>query len=167
MSLHRVFEILADINKHQTIPAVHRDILEERLVIACKPVVRQRRMEGRPRRDIRSHFRQKKAHQVYLNVLDKDPGAFLPFLLGISPKVCETFDISSFNVQKSSIHLGDDAKLLLEDIAKRREINQSPHYKRLIELLFPGSYIIIFITFPSDYQASFSSTRADYHCGKQ
>lgn len=140
-----IYEILGQLNRRQTIPSFHREALEERLVISCKPLGRQqRRKVRRTQQEIRSHYKQRKAQKVYLEVLDEDPHVFLPFILAISPKACESFDISGFcqcHKKCKRIYLSNDAKTIFEDIAKRQKLDQSPHYKRLIEVLFPqGEY---------------------------
>ncbi|ORX97638.1 hypothetical protein BCR34DRAFT_496692, partial [Clohesyomyces aquaticus] len=44
--------------------------------------------------DILLYYKQKKANNVYLEVLNKDPYLFLPFILAISPSACRTFNAS-------------------------------------------------------------------------
>ncbi|KAF2185279.1 hypothetical protein K469DRAFT_665560 [Zopfia rhizophila CBS 207.26] len=159
----RVYEVLKDLNRRQTIPANHRTTLEERLAIACKPLTRQPREKvPRARRDVRSYHKRKKAQSVYLGVLDEAPHVFLPFILAISPKACECFDSSDFcqdHKKQNRIPLSSEAKSILEEIAEKHEISQSPHYKRLIELLFPK----VSLQPPKPITTTGSDTHWEYH----
>jgi hypothetical protein len=145
----RINKVLKDIGRRQTIPSNYRATLEKRLVIACKPLTRQPRGKvRRSRSDILSHHKQKKANNVYLEVLDEDPHLFLPFILAISPSACGTFDASELCQrlkQEHPIQLRNDAKIVLDDIANENGIIGSPHYKKLIQDLFrEGSYDVFY-----------------------
>ncbi|ORX99354.1 hypothetical protein BCR34DRAFT_495444, partial [Clohesyomyces aquaticus] len=110
--------------------------LKKQLVIACKPLTRQpRRKVRRSQSDILSHYKQKKANNVYLEVLNKDPHLFLPFILAISPSACRTFNASKLCQrlkQEHPIQLQNNAKIVLNNIANKNSIIRSPYYKKLI-----------------------------------
>lgn len=138
-------KVLRDLRRCRTIPLSYRTALEERLVILCKPLNRQpRRKVPRAIRDNRLHHNQKKAQNVYLQILEEAPGVFLPFLIAISPRACEELDLSTFlqnYKEQEQIQLRNDAEEIFEKTANTHGINESSHYKKLIRLLFPkGSY---------------------------
>ncbi|KAI1086239.1 hypothetical protein F5B19DRAFT_175528 [Rostrohypoxylon terebratum] len=142
--LTHINELIEELARQQTIPPSHLATLEQRLVIACKSQNRQLRgVEPRPRREIRSRYKQNKAQKVYLNVLAKNPHLFLPFLLVISPKACATIDTSSFlqNCNTTSICLLDITKDTLERIAQKNDITESPYFKNIIGRIFPSSQL--------------------------
>ncbi|KAF1994493.1 hypothetical protein P154DRAFT_527053 [Amniculicola lignicola CBS 123094] len=142
-SLSDMSNINKELLRRRTVPASHRKILEERLAIAFKPLERQtRETTPRPIRDVRRRYKRKKAQKVYLDILDEDPHAFLSFILAISPKACERFEVSSFfqsREKQSRIPLNISTRAILHNMAKEHEFSQSHHYQIWIDLLFPGS----------------------------
>ena len=142
-----IYTIQDKLNEHGTIPTIYQTTLEDRLVIACRPLGRlQRRTVARPQKEIKLLSKQRHATRVYLNILDMDPHVFLPFIIAVSPKACESFNLSDFHQRHSKrdrlrLHLKNETRLVLEGMAQREEIiSQSTHFKRLIELLFQPSF---------------------------
>lgn len=137
----RINDIFQELNQSRTIPSLYQDALEDRLLITCQRFSRQQRQTvPRAPNEYRSQHQRKKASTVYLKILDCDPHLFLPFILAITPKACETFNVFKFQQQKAEgnrLVLNDSAKLILEDIAKNCKIDSNPHFRRLIEALFP------------------------------
>jgi hypothetical protein len=82
---------------------------------------------------------------VYQEALEKRPDVFLPLVLSATPKFCENFDVSQFCedfATERRLHLDQNAKRLLRDIAVKQNITESPRYLKLVETLFPpGIYI--------------------------
>jgi hypothetical protein len=133
---------MEELNKRGTIPSYRRKDLEDRLVIACKDLGRQPRAKNpRERKQILANSRENKAHRVYLEVLDENCHAFLPFILVISPRACASFNLSGFlqyqTDHRCRLDLTIEAKGLLDGIARRRGLIQSPHYEKLIKEIFP------------------------------
>ncbi|KAJ3555421.1 hypothetical protein NPX13_g10360 [Xylaria arbuscula] len=140
--LSRISGIFQELFQQQILPSSYLPILEERLVIACKPIApRHRGKERRPVQDSRLHHKLKKAKKVYLDILDQDPHIFIPFILAITPRACETFNILQFlkvHPRNDRIHFLDVARATLDSIAQRHGIIQDSHYKALIQSLFHG-----------------------------
>lgn len=166
----RVYEILTDLNRRRAIPIIHQATLEERLVIVCKPLDRLPRLKvPRPNLNVKSHYRQRRAQRVYLEVLDEDPCVFLAFILAISPRACESFDLRGFRQQhqkQSGTHLNDELKSTLDAIAEKQHFKQSPYYERLIESLFPGPYAPFHFCDHANRQASLSLDSKTHHDGR-
>jgi hypothetical protein len=145
----RFDKIWDDLEKRQTIPPIHLETLRTRLVIACGPKIqkpkRQPNRQPRPRLDVRREFNQRRASNVYQEALEKRPDVFLPLVLSATPKFCENFDVSQFCedfATERRLHLDQNAKRLLRDIAVKQNITESPRYLKLVETLFPpGIYI--------------------------
>ena len=140
-ALDHVYNVLEELNQSMTIPPIHQTTLENRLVIAFTPLDRlERRKVPRSRQQIKLRSMERKAARLYLKILDEDPDIFIPFIITVSPKACESFDLSSFLQRRkkhSGIHLKLGARLVLEDIAQRSEIiSRSACYTRLIKWLF-------------------------------
>ncbi len=75
-----------------------------------------------------------------MDILDNALHLFLLFILTVTPKACEKLKASSFlQMQNNSkpIELGPSAKKIFEDINKNYSLDKSPHYKKLIAVLFP------------------------------
>jgi hypothetical protein len=129
------------LNRDGTIPDYFRPTLEHRLAIAFRPLARQsRRVEPRPRRQVREHFKHRKAQQIYLGILNEDHDFFIPFLLAVSPKVCESVDMDAFRRQtKEQVRIAFrvSTKTQLEEIATRLEFDQNMSFIKLIAWLFP------------------------------
>lgn len=136
--LSHIYAIRRELTAAQAIPASYQSTLEERLPVAFRSFNRQSRL-GRRRssRQKYAYFRQKKANKVYSDVLETDPFIFIPFLLAISPRACEKFDISSFREQH---HNTEGIRLrnghFLHRIALTHGIYQVAGYKSLTDRLF-------------------------------
>lgn len=82
---------------------------------------------------------------MYQKALEKRPDVFLPLVLSATPKFCEDFDVSQFCEDFATdckLHLDQNAKRLLGDIAVKENIAESPRYLELVKTLFPpGIYI--------------------------
>ena len=137
--------ISEDLERRQAIPSKYREDLEARLFITCNPAgydpPHKRNKTKRPSWLVRSQFKQRKAQQVYREVLQDAPHAFLPFILSASPKFCESFDPYEFCKDKKgqrNFYFGDDVKTLLQDIAVKQEISQTPLYLNMMGMFFPA-----------------------------
>lgn len=137
----RVFDILQEINRRRTIPAFYREILEERLIITFKPLgVQKRGKTPRSKEEYRVKYKEKKAQKVYLEILEDYPHIFIPFILAITPKGCERFNVTEFRQNHGlteKIDLGDHVRATLESIARKRMFSQNPLFQLLIESVFP------------------------------
>jgi hypothetical protein len=137
-----IYNAIEELNKRGTIPSYRRKVLEDRLVIACKNPGRQPRAKvPRERKQILANSRENKCHRVYLEVLDENCHAFLPFILAISPRACVSFNLGEFlryqADHRCKLDLSIEAKGLLDEIARRRGLIQSPHFEKLIQSVFP------------------------------
>jgi len=130
------------LNEHGNFPSYRLTDLRDRLTIASKDPERQKRAEQpRQQKHLLAQSRRNRARRLYLEVLDKDPHAFLPFILGVSPRSCVTFDLKRFfEFQKNNpcrvTGLSAEAKASLEDIAKDYSFIESPHFKKLLDVVF-------------------------------
>ena len=137
-----IYNVHKEIRKRGAIPSHRHKELEDRLVIACKESQRQPRAEvPRERKEILAKARQKKAHKLYLQVLDEDCHIFLAFILAISPRACCSFNLDSFfrhyEGRQCKLQLGIETKGLLDEIASRRGLIRNPHLDKLMKLVFP------------------------------
>src|SRR5262245_31207000 len=138
--LSNIEKVSKDLRRRNAIPSKYWTILEERMVITCKPYTRQpRRAQPRTRPEIRLQYTQKKAQQVYLEVLNDAPRAFLPFLLAFPPKACESFDPFEFcenHKNQQCISLNSLTESKIEEIGIKNGISQSPKFKQVKEIYF-------------------------------
>lgn len=137
-----IYETSLEISEQLGIPARLLDTLEKQLIIICTSYPRQSRSDTsrRARRDVRLYYKQKRAQKVYVDILEKAPQMFLPFILAVTPKTCEKFTAINFyqmHTDSKRIELRRDTKPIFEDIAKKNSLNESPHYKKLIKVLYP------------------------------
>ncbi|KAI1134809.1 hypothetical protein F5Y05DRAFT_416966 [Hypoxylon sp. FL0543] len=142
--LASIYEIRDQINRLRSIPTAYYKVLEDRLVIACGEFKRQDRSE-KPRSlgQIKARHAQKKANEVYLRILDEDPQIFLPFIVAISTNAsCAGFDLKRFlelHDKRANLCLGTAGRATLQNIARRRGIESSIAFERLIQSLFPNA----------------------------
>lgn len=147
MTAHRLacmYKLRDRINELRSIPTTYRALLERRLVIACSEFKRQGRGEAvRSTREIKARHAEKRAHKLYLDVLDEDPQIFIPFLLVVdADTACVKYDLGLFRQrhdQRAKTRLGDADKVILEDIARRHGIGDSIAFQKLIRALFPAT----------------------------
>jgi hypothetical protein len=137
-----IYSVSKELNTRGAIPSYRQKDLEDRLVIAFKEPGRQPRAEvPREQKQILANSRENKARKVYLQVLDEDGHVFLPFILAISPRACVSFDLDRYfryhEDRRCGLQLSVETKGLLEGIARRRGFIQNPHYKKLVQLVFP------------------------------
>jgi hypothetical protein len=97
------------------IPATYLETLKERLIITFKPPAGRSKRSKIPRsnREYRVRYRAKKAHQVYLEILEDYPHIYIPFILAVSPESCECFDLEEFRQKhdlSGTIKLKHDVK---------------------------------------------------------
>lgn len=142
--LDRIYKLRDEINQLNSIPTTYHSLLEHRLNIACSQLERQDRgKETQSPKIYRTRHEEKRAHKLYLGVLDEDPQIFIPFLLIVKTNtVCARYKLEMFRQhhnQRVEIRLGNADKVLLEDIARRRRINGSPAFQKLIHALFPAT----------------------------
>jgi hypothetical protein len=147
--LHRIETMIGLLNRRQSIPSEYESILEERLVLICKPPQRlNRKKEPRPKSEYRSHERLERARGIYMEVLESAPLIFVPFILVVSPNACRMWnasDIQELLRVRDAVRLGDGTRANLEEIARKRDINQTAVYKRLRGLLFGTIWLLLLV----------------------
>lgn len=87
---------------------------------------------------VKLHFEFKKTYAIYLKVLDKKPALFLSFILAILLNACKSFNTSGFLSYfiKQAVHLNNNAKLTLDDIANEQGFRNNINYDKLKNILF-------------------------------
>lgn len=140
-----IYEKFKDINGRQTIPAADISTLGERLAIVCiVPQTQQRRLKRLKNSEYLVQSRERKARNVYFEVLEKFPDIFLAFILTVSPKACRQFAVGSFVQQHTEqpISLCSDANLILWRIATEHGIEKTVRFQKLMSSLFklPSPY---------------------------
>ena len=129
-----------ELSCHWTIPSSYRSTLEQRLLIFGKSFDRQPRFQTRrSKREYMSHYREKRAQRVYLDVLENFTHNFLPFLLAVSPRACSGIDliaVSQCLSKKPRLRINYSIRTILEDTAKTVGIFESKNFKRLVAFLF-------------------------------
>ncbi|EKV08135.1 hypothetical protein PDIG_60520 [Penicillium digitatum PHI26] len=138
-SIYRTRDDLRDCG---TIPVENYETIAERLVITCKRHTdhRRRRKGGRAPQDLRTKYQESKAQKSYSKVLEDDPHIFIPFIIDISPRICESFDVSKFcetHIERQEIGFDEKTKSFLEETARRKGIDESLPFKKLMRFLFP------------------------------
>ncbi|KJZ68738.1 hypothetical protein HIM_11869 [Hirsutella minnesotensis 3608] len=137
-------KISEELDERGSIPSHRLSELRNRLSIACTDPRRQKPGElPRLKKQILANSRQNHAHRIYLDVLDKDCQAFIPFILAVSPRSCVTLDVKRFFEFQGGVpcrvsSFNPEAKACLEDIARSEGFSESRHFRRLIQSLFPG-----------------------------
>ncbi|KAL2784140.1 hypothetical protein BJX66DRAFT_317156 [Aspergillus keveii] len=138
--LPRIDNMVDRLNHIQSIPSEYELILEDRLVLVCKPPQRlNRKKEPRSKSEYSAHARLKRARETYMEVLESAPSIFVPFILVVSPNACRTWKASEIRERLSvrdAVRLGDETRAKIEEIARKRDINQTAVYRRLRALLF-------------------------------
>lgn len=138
--------MIEDLNRWQSIPTDYESILEERLFLVCKlPDRLKREKTPRPKTEYNSHARQKKARDIYLEVLAKSPLTFLPFLLVVSPRSClnwKTGEVGTVLEGCKGKQLNREFQASFDDISRRKGFTQSVIYQRIKRLLFPSGLLI-------------------------
>ncbi|KAK5989738.1 hypothetical protein PT974_07997 [Cladobotryum mycophilum] len=140
--LRTIYRISRDLNEHHFIPAHHLSALEDRLFIACKqPIVDANEPTASPKSDSITKRRNKRAHQMYNQVLDKDWKVFLPFLLAVKPRECsykimvQFFAYHQTEQDCAVTSLSLESKELLESIASRNGILHTRQFQHMIQSL--------------------------------
>ena len=141
--LQSIYMISEELNQYGTIPSHRLGDLQDRLSIACNRPRRQ--LPGdrpRDRKQILANTRRNRAHREYLKILDRDCHTFFPYILGVSPRSCVKFDAEKFLQTHDSsscrVYLKRETRSVIENIAKDGDFIESPHFARLIRLIFPG-----------------------------
>ena len=137
-----IYRTRDDLRECGTVPVDDYEIIAERLVITCKRHTdhRRRRKGGRGPRDLRSKYQESKAQKAYSKVLEDDPHIFIPFIMDISPRICESFDVLKFcetHTERHEIRFDEETKTFLEQTARRKDIDESLPFKKLMRILFP------------------------------
>lgn len=144
--LQLIHDISEDLNRRQSIPAKYELILEERLFLVCKlPNRLKREKTPRPKREYNSHARQKKARDIYLEVLANSPPCFLPFLLSVSPRSClkwKSGEVGKALESCKGIQPNREIQASFENISRKKDFTQSVIYQRIKSLLFPSGLLI-------------------------
>lgn len=143
--LQRIHDIAEDLNRCQSIPTNYELILEERLFLLCKPPERLKREKTpRPKSEYNSHARQKRARDIYLEVLANSPLTFLPFLLAVSPRTCLNWKAGEVGKTLDGcrgIQLNREIQASFENISKKGAFTQSDVYQRIKRILFPSGLL--------------------------
>lgn len=138
----RINAVIEDLDRWQSIPANYESILEERLFLVCKPPdCLKREKTPRSKTEYNSHARQKRARDVYLEVLTKFPLTFLPFLLVVSPRSCSNWKTGEIERTLKScipLQLNRRHEDCFKNIAKSKNITESAIYQKIKHLLFPS-----------------------------
>lgn len=138
--LQRIHDVIEDLNRWQFIPANFEVILEERLFLVCKlPDRLKREKTPRSKSEYNSHARQKKAREIYLEVLAKSPLNFLPFLLVVSPRSCLNWKVGEVGATLEDCkgsRLSREFEASFEFIASKKAFTQSVIYQKIKRLLF-------------------------------
>lgn len=142
--LASIYKLRDQLNNLNSIPTRYRSLLEHRLIIACSEFKRQDRGKAvRPHRENKTRHVEKRAHKLYLDVLDVDPQIFIPFLLIVNTNTaCVKYKLELFRQhhnQRVKIRLGNADKIFLKDIARRHGIGGSIAFQKLIHALFPAT----------------------------
>jgi hypothetical protein len=138
-SIYRTRDDLRDCGN---VPVEYYETIAERLFITCKHHTdhRRRKIGGRRPQELRSKYQESKAQKAYSKVLEDDPHIFIPFIIDISPRICESFDVSKFcelHTERNEIRFGEETKTFLEQTAGRKGIDESLLFKKLMRFLFP------------------------------
>jgi hypothetical protein len=139
--LQRFHDIIEVLDQQQSIPSDYEPIFEERLILICSTPGRLPRKETpRPKSEYKAHDQLKRARKIYLEVLERFPRLFVPFILVVSPRSCQTWKASAMWKDLKGcmgIPLGDKIYQHMECVARNRDISQTAVYKRMKLLLFP------------------------------
>lgn len=133
-----IYKKWEEINTSRTIPEAYFETLGERLAIAFIPTERKQRRSSRgQKRDYKSSHQRRRARKIYLQVFETDLNIFIPFVLAISPRACESFSFSKFlqhHEKKTIISFSDNALLLLWRAARDYGCDKTSHFKSLVQL---------------------------------
>lgn len=144
--LQRIRDMIEDLNRWQSIPTDYELILEERLFLICKlPDRLKREKTPRPKSEYNSYARQKKARDIYLEVLANSPLNFLPFILVVSLRSClnwKTGEVGKTLEGCKGIYLTREIQACFENISRKREFAESAVYQRIIHSLFLSGMLI-------------------------
>ncbi|KAJ5206912.1 hypothetical protein N7472_003360 [Penicillium cf. griseofulvum] len=69
-----------------------------------------------------------------------DPHILIPFIIEISPRICESFDVLKFcetHTERYEIRFDEETKTFLEQTARQNDIEESLPFKKLMRFLFP------------------------------
>lgn len=121
-----------ELHESRSFSTFYSEKLEERL-----PIALIRNMD--PNNNRQSRHRRKVAHRLYNDVFEYDHHTFLLFILAISPRACESFNLSAWRQsrRKHVLCLGPSARTKLEAIASNSGFSDNLKFKDLIRSLFP------------------------------
>jgi hypothetical protein len=135
------------LDRRRRVPLTLEEDFKERLCITFVPLERLKKSTGQRRAaESRTLHVRKRAHEVYLEILDESPRIYLPFILSVSPQTCRPLNSSGFleqynrqHPQPINIQLDLDAKALFTQTSEECNFSKSGAYKKLIRILFPIS----------------------------
>lgn len=137
----RICQVVGVLDQRQSIPSEYEPIFEERIVLICNPLERlPRKATPRPKAEYKAHDLLKKARKIYLEVLERFPLVFVPFILAVSPASCQTWKASEMwrDLQGcKATPLSNNIYNYMERLAIDRGIHQTAVYKRIKQLLYP------------------------------
>ncbi|PYI11731.1 hypothetical protein BO78DRAFT_403110 [Aspergillus sclerotiicarbonarius CBS 121057] len=144
-TLQRICHVIEVLNQRQSIPSDYEPIFEERIILICSTPKRlPRKATPRPKTEYKAHDRLKTARKTYLEVLERFPSVFVPFILVVSPTSCQTWKADEMwrGLQgcKATL-LSDKIYKYMECLAVDKGISQTAVYKRLKQLLFPQVHL--------------------------
>ncbi|KAJ5460918.1 uncharacterized protein N7458_002470 [Penicillium daleae] len=136
----RVYAMREKIKREKTIPEEYLVILIERLPLSFGQYPHQDAPKsGRRSAAYQLRWRLKKAGIVYRRVRRTDPHIFLPFLLSITPRGCESFDDERFeqnHQDRYNLHLSNDCLTLLQAQGRNLKIEDNRDFQDFIKHLF-------------------------------
>lgn len=131
-----------EISLTRNIPSSDIEVLDQRLAIAFGPASKhkpqRKRVEGQKNIDYRGPHQRKKACAVYLQVLEEDPFIFIPFILVVSPRQCETLNVVLFRQHHSRrrIHFySNQAWSVIRSIAAKHNFEQNQTFQSFTKSL--------------------------------
>ncbi|KAF7623890.1 hypothetical protein F9C07_2143945 [Aspergillus flavus] len=140
----RICQVVGVLDQRQSIPSEYEPIFEERIVLICNPLERlPRKATPRPKAEYKAHDLLKKARKIYLEVLERFPLVFVPFILAVSPASCQTWKASEMwrDLQGcKATPLSNNIYNYMERLAIDRGIHQTAVYKRIKQLLYPKAH---------------------------
>ncbi|KAL4891320.1 hypothetical protein BDV59DRAFT_182206 [Aspergillus ambiguus] len=137
--LQRICNMNKVIHQQQSIPSDYESIFEERIVLICiTPGRLPRSKNPRPINEYKRHDKLKRARNIYIEVFERLPHVFVPFILVVSPSSAwKTSGMWKGLQECKAAPLSDKIYNHMETIARNRDISQNAVYKRMKLLLFP------------------------------
>lgn len=145
--IDKINATVTQLNQLGTIPSRYLADLADRLRLTFDPPQRCPRRGGREEPKVSTRrWKEKRAYNVYSDILDHRPDIYLAFILVIPPTTCRAFNVSSFleqydkaNPHRNPVSLNNDARGLLQEISLKGHFEGSDRFKTFESALFPLS----------------------------